>query len=59
MPTGAWWWSAGLDFSARFNRLHKVDQVKLTRLLQRLHKGLSFEETERLKRYIVDLLAFE
>ncbi|TCS41378.1 GTPase/DUF3482 domain-containing protein [Reinekea marinisedimentorum] len=50
---------SGLDFSERFNQLSKVDQVKLTRLLQRLHKGLSFEETERLKRYIIDLVAFD
>jgi hypothetical protein len=46
----------GLNFSSRFNQLATVEQVKLTRLLQRLHKGLSQEEMERLNRYIYQLL---
>lgn len=44
-----------MDFSRRFNQLSKVDQVKLTRLLQKLHKGLSIEEVAKLKAYIQDL----
>lgn len=44
------------DFSARFNQLRRVEQVKLTRLLQRLHKGLSNDEVKKLKGFIWQLI---
>ncbi len=45
------------QLSQQFNTLPKVEQIKLTRLLQKAHKGLNDDELLKLKEWILKLSA--